>query len=255
MIRLFRKIRQQLLSKDKYSTYLLYASGEIILVVVGILLALQIDNWNDQRIERIKELNYLKAIKNDLVLNRNEVESFIQMKHTAIKSANIIIKYFENDTIYNPGYFNLHNLNVSITSRFEEKNNTFKELENSGQLTLISNQEIKNQLLEMDLIYRRIEFYSDHLYNDLRDLNYSLQFHTVDFDPAVKNLSYQLSGGKLGENVELSVEQFQNLLTDLGYKNSFTLSNYNNQLIIEGLEEIMEATNRLIELIDEEMSS
>ena len=156
MIRLFRKIRHQLLSKDKYSIYLLYAGGEILLVVVGILLALQIDNWNDQRKERVKELNYLKAIKNDLELNGKEVESFIQLKQTAIESANIIIKYFENDTISNPGYFNLHNLNVSISNRFEEKNNTFKELENSGQLALISNQEIKNLLLDMDLIYRRI---------------------------------------------------------------------------------------------------
>jgi len=254
MIRLFRKIRHQLLSKDKYSIYLLYAGGEIILVVIGILFALQIDNWNDQRKERVKELDYLKAIKNDLELNQKEVESFIQLKQTAIESANIIIKYFENDTITNPSYFNLHNLNVSITNRFEEKNNTFKELENSGQLTLISNQEIKNLLLDMDLIYRRIEFWTNHLYNDLRELNYAIQFHKVDLDPTIKNLTYQLSGGQLGVNVEPSIEQYRILLSDLGYKNSFVLSNYNNQMIIGNLEEVIEESNRLIALIDEELS-
>ena len=48
MIRLFRKIRHQLLSEDRYSIYILYAVGEILLVVVGILIALQLDNWNDK---------------------------------------------------------------------------------------------------------------------------------------------------------------------------------------------------------------
>jgi len=47
MIRLFRKIRNQLLSEKSYSIYMLYAAGEIVLVMVGILLALQIDNWNE----------------------------------------------------------------------------------------------------------------------------------------------------------------------------------------------------------------
>jgi hypothetical protein len=253
MIRLFRKIRQQLLSNEKYPIYILYASGEILLVVIGILLALQIDNWNDQRKERMKEHSYLRAIKNDVELNRKELESFIRQKQTAIHSANIILTYFENDTISDPAYFNLHNLNVSITNNFEEKNNTFKELENSGQLELISNQEIKNLLLDMDLVYRRIDFHSEHLYNDLRDLNYALQFHVVDLDPTVKNYTYQLTGGTQGEDVKPSIEPYRILLKDLGYKNSFILSNYNNQLIIGGLEEILQKSDQLVELIHAEL--
>lgn len=54
MIRLFRKIRHQLLGENKYSIYILYASGEIFLVMVGILLALQVNNWNEKRIEKQK---------------------------------------------------------------------------------------------------------------------------------------------------------------------------------------------------------
>ena len=106
----------------------------------------------------------------------------------------------------------------------------------------------------MDLVYKRVEYYSNHLYNDLRELNYSLQFHTVDLNPTVKNYAYQLSNGKQGENVQPSVEQSRILLDDLGYKNSFVLSNYNNQLIIGGLEEILEKTDKLIDLIDEELN-
>jgi len=47
MIKFFRKIRQQLLTENKFSKYLLYAIGEIVLVVIGILIALQIDNANE----------------------------------------------------------------------------------------------------------------------------------------------------------------------------------------------------------------
>ena len=49
MLRFFRKIRQKLLTDNKFSKYLLYAIGEILLVVIGILIALQVDNWNQKR--------------------------------------------------------------------------------------------------------------------------------------------------------------------------------------------------------------
>jgi uncharacterized membrane protein YgaE (UPF0421/DUF939 family) len=49
MIQFFRKIRQRLLSENRFTKYLFYAFGEIILVMIGILLALQVNNWNEQR--------------------------------------------------------------------------------------------------------------------------------------------------------------------------------------------------------------
>jgi len=57
MIKVFRKIRQNLLSENKLSEYLLYAAGEIFLVVVGILIALQINNWNENRLNTNKGSN------------------------------------------------------------------------------------------------------------------------------------------------------------------------------------------------------
>ena len=60
MIKFFRKIRQQLLTENKFSKYMIYAIGEIILVVIGILIALGINNWNENR----KKIgNYLAASK------------------------------------------------------------------------------------------------------------------------------------------------------------------------------------------------
>lgn len=66
MIKFYRKIRRKLLSEGKTGTYLKYAIGEIILVVIGILIALQINNSNTQRIDKTREIKYLKNIKIDL---------------------------------------------------------------------------------------------------------------------------------------------------------------------------------------------
>ncbi|MFT6995454.1 MAG: hypothetical protein ACJA1P_002199 [Maribacter sp.] len=49
MIKFFRHIRKQLLSENKFSKYMLYAIGEIALVMIGILLALQVNNWNEAK--------------------------------------------------------------------------------------------------------------------------------------------------------------------------------------------------------------
>ncbi|MFK7783267.1 DUF6090 family protein, partial [Psychroserpens sp.] len=66
MIKLFRKIRYNLMSENKTGKYFKYAIGEIVLVVIGILIALQINNWNEQRKTRISEISYIQSIINDL---------------------------------------------------------------------------------------------------------------------------------------------------------------------------------------------
>jgi len=66
MIKIFRRIRQRLLSENKFSKYLIYAIGEIILVVIGILIALQINNWNENRKHATAEKEFFKSINDDL---------------------------------------------------------------------------------------------------------------------------------------------------------------------------------------------
>ena len=63
MLRFFRKPRQKLLPDNKFSKYLLYAIGEIVLVVIGILLALQVNNWNETRKDRLTEREILQNLR------------------------------------------------------------------------------------------------------------------------------------------------------------------------------------------------
>ena len=67
MIKFFRKIRQKLLSENKFSKYLIYAVGEILLVVIGILIALQINNRNEFKKDRAFETKMLKEIRKEII--------------------------------------------------------------------------------------------------------------------------------------------------------------------------------------------
>ena len=95
MIKFFRKIRQKLISQNRFSKYLLYAVGEIVLVMIGILLALQVNNWNEQQKVKLHELNILNKLNEDLKANLLEVESIKRVTVKRIKSTKMILNYLE----------------------------------------------------------------------------------------------------------------------------------------------------------------
>ncbi len=80
MIKFFRKIRQKLLTENRFNKYLLYAIGEIALVVIGILIALQFNNWNENRKEKIIELELLKKLKEENYLNITSIEDQVELR-------------------------------------------------------------------------------------------------------------------------------------------------------------------------------
>ena len=75
MIKFFRKIRQNLIMQNKTSKYFKYAIGEIILVVIGILIALQINNWNENRKELYNEAKILKTLNDEFSENKITLDS------------------------------------------------------------------------------------------------------------------------------------------------------------------------------------
>jgi hypothetical protein len=191
MAKLFRKIRQNHMNQNNTSKYLKYAIGEIILVVIGILIALQINNWNETIKIRATEINFLKNIKTDLQLNLVSLDEFIISRQEAIKSSKLIIDYFNNPSNINYNTFNLNSINVMVWFPFQQNDNTYQELVNSGQLSIISNKDIKDQMQNMQSSFKTIAFVENEMQQDFESYLYDPFFSIADVDLSMRNLDAQ----------------------------------------------------------------
>src|SRR5210317_2044200 len=99
MIKFFRKIRQNLLMENKTGKYLKYAIGEICLVVVGILIALQINNWNESRKDNLRERAILIQIEEEYRANLAQLEAKMQMRSLVVTSGLSLLKYMNTPKI------------------------------------------------------------------------------------------------------------------------------------------------------------
>ena len=79
MINFLRRIRRNAMTENKSNLYLVYAIGEVVLVVIGILIALQIDKWNENKKERNIEQQYLLALKEEFEYNKDELVSVMNL--------------------------------------------------------------------------------------------------------------------------------------------------------------------------------
>lgn len=150
MIKFFRKIRLKMINKNKFSRYLLYALGEIILVVIGILIALQINNNNENRKNNLREINFLENLKDDLIADTLLLENtWFTNGYKKIAGLNKAKGYYENkivprDTIQFltgisfGGIFGIGTININ--------DRTFRELVSTGNISLISDEQIRTRI-------------------------------------------------------------------------------------------------------------
>lgn len=101
MLRYFRQLRQRLLTENKVSKYLLYALGEILLVVIGILIALQVDNWNQERQSKKFEHKLLSELIETLVNDYSKVDRTILWNKRDQASCKIILEHLDRNLPYN----------------------------------------------------------------------------------------------------------------------------------------------------------
>ncbi|PCJ96549.1 MAG: hypothetical protein COA50_07165 [Flavobacteriaceae bacterium] len=154
-MKLFQKIRKTLIKEGNMKRYLLYAIGEILLVMIGISLAFQVNNWNDNRIKRSSELRYYENLKNQISgdkmlieeqkkFNNRYQEQFTYAAHlievndrTKMDSLGIIVRDF---TQY---------------SDFDRQGNIYETMVNSGEIKILHNSDIVNgiQYLEEKYMY------------------------------------------------------------------------------------------------------
>ena len=173
MLRFFRQFRLKYIEGKSFRKYLLYSIGEIILVVLGILIALQINNWNDANKNRTLEHEILKELKTELINNKNQLDqiikdraisldicrtllpSFVQRRNLVdIQSANLILeKRPANRVIFASARSNqIDSLIGSLPSygMFYPRMGNIKSIIYSGKLNLISDPQIKVCIAEFE---------------------------------------------------------------------------------------------------------
>ena len=101
MIKFFRSIRKDLMEKNKTGKYLKYAIGEIVLVVIGILIALSINNWNEKRKERALEKNLLENLVENLEQNTERLIIQIERINKDREADNLFLSIIDNNQFYN----------------------------------------------------------------------------------------------------------------------------------------------------------
>ncbi len=146
MLRFFRQIRKKLMEQNKLRTYLLYAVGEITLVMIGILLALQVNNWNEERKDNNNEAFYLSKIEASLRSDSLALVQVINLGNTMlamIDSADIMMD--------NPGHYSsleLRNKLIALLwqNEFQPSRAVFDNLNATGEIKILKDQSFVDRL-------------------------------------------------------------------------------------------------------------
>tara|TARA_R110001592_G_scaffold13470_3_gene61736 strand:+ start:3351 stop:4109 length:759 start_codon:yes stop_codon:yes gene_type:complete len=160
MIKLFRKIRQKLVMENKTSKYFKYAIGEIVLVVIGILIALSINNWNENSRGRRIEQGYLMALKEEFNYNRIELDQMIKRNNfngdTALKLSNLMGP--DDPTITEKEFAELAMDMTNLEVQYRPNKAVLDEIISSGKLAIFSNDKLKFALSSYNGKLTKIKF-------------------------------------------------------------------------------------------------
>ena len=177
MIKFFRRARRKLINEKHLSKYTLYAIGEILLVVIGILIALQLNQWNENSKDRKLEAEYYSRFKLELEENIRNAEDQIQYSEFQISNAEMLINALENDRIYeNNQYFFVGLEHLGNTYPTQYTNYVWTELLSNGKTSIIRNLDFREKLafLNSEMIQ------AIGLQKELMENNYNYRKLTAD---------------------------------------------------------------------------
>lgn len=184
MFRIFRKVRQQLLSENKLSKYLLYALGEIALVMIGILLALQVNTWNQERILKKKAAGYLNSLLEDIASDTLQYDQNINSyNYDLIRNKRVLTndeyKLLEVDSINRlvGTYYQVNRISRQ----------TYEKIKNTGLLEFLGSDGIEKKVND----YYNVEItYYDEL------LRWDKKYSDKDTDFWIYNIKYETSSNR-----------------------------------------------------------
>jgi len=248
MIKFFRKIRYDLMEKNKTGKYLKYAIGEIILVVIGILVALQINTWNEEKKERVQEQKYLIEIKANLESDLLQIEDIRNGYQQISVTADSILMFIKDAKPKTTNYNKLWEYIIAVTyvPSFQSQKNGYNNLISAGNINQIKNQEL---LREISSHYSNVEHFNELVRQTIYE---SSQF---DIHPPIKNLlgkkEFLVDLGYEFETTSISEDDLsknEKLISGLIYRKSWMEVGFRVTKIW------MDSTNNLIDIITLEIN-
>ena len=237
MLRFFRRIRQSLLTQNKFSKYLLYAIGEVLLVVFGILIALQVDNWNNEKARADKEIKILTEIRRNLAVNVNQFSAEIAHQDSIAQGIDVIMYQIKNNIPYHdslgPKY-----AAIAWTEEFNVANSAFQTLNTLG-FDLISSDSLREGIIQLfNLRYVR---FSDVV------AKVSSTEHIQLNSMYVKHIEYDEQGNGI-------VNDFEKLANDRAFTNMLSNRRIWKKDIVNEYKELIVESLELAEMLERELS-
>ena len=216
MARIFNTIRQRLIAQNRFTRYLVYAIGEIVLVVIGILIALQLNNWNSKQQVKQIEIKYLREIAKHLRMDSVDIQFNITFNQTRLRSGEMVLKCLNEHEAYSDTmdkYFG----NLHYTTRSVMNFSAYETLKARG-LEIISDDQLRMMIAEL-------YSFSYHNVIDFEKQDDHLLQYTVVMPAVVGKLVMHPSPNNRMELASASPKDFSSLKSDDAFKNAVVMNN------------------------------
>ncbi|MDX1314037.1 MAG: DUF6090 family protein [Eudoraea sp.] len=246
MFRFLRNIRQSFLTENKFSKYLLYAVGEVLLVVIGILIALQVDTWNDHKKQQDRGVELLRGIRSDLLKDTVDIHSNILGYEWLIYSDSVLLNHLmSKKPLTVEMEFILQGLN-SLDAKLDLYTNYYETLKQEG-LSLITNTQIRDKISDL---YGWWYPMTRTFENEREEFD-----HYKLLDPVLSPILEVDSMSISANRVTVSPETYERLLEDKNFHYKiFKARQMHQELLVRHLE-LRKLILDLVGDIDEELKS
>lgn len=153
MLRFFRQVRKSLITPDNIRKYLFYSVGEILLVVIGILIALQVNNWNENRLERAERSLLMSNLNEEFIQNKKLIQESIISRSQIVEAGITIMDLIGRKRTAFSG-INLDSLFYAFlgTDDYSSSRSSIDNIIQSGKMNLITNQELVNKIYQWEAL-------------------------------------------------------------------------------------------------------
>ena len=223
MIKFFRQIRFKLMNENKTSKYFKYAIGEIVLVVIGILIALQINNWNEDRLNTKIETETLISLKQDLDSAVVQLNIKISQNNTYRTNDSIALELIHSKTkVSNDSMYKLLMTHI-FTPTFDPELGTLNEIISTGKMNIIKSKDLRNHISswnrymdELDEVDKRLIYLDDNVKTPLYSKYMSYRNSFKLFINFQTTIDQNFSNSNFNVNFEsfLYTLQFENMFSN-----------------------------------------